>query len=87
MSAGAEASPTIGTHSRMLNLYNPVVIRLLRSPLQGLMSGSTMLITYAGRKTGKEYTTPVNYVRDGNEPLAVGSREHSWWRTLRGGPR
>lgn len=71
----------------MQKLYNPIVIRLLRSPLHGVMSGSTMLVTYAGRRSGKEYTTPVSYVRDGNDLLAVGSHEHSWWRNLRGGAR
>jgi hypothetical protein len=47
---------------RWQKLYNPIVSWLLRSPLQGLMSSSTMLITFAGRKSGKTYTTPVNYV-------------------------
>ena len=37
-----------------------------------------------GRKSGRTYTTPVNYVRDGDELLAVGSRRHSWWKNLRG---
>lgn len=66
-------------------LYNPIVIRLLRSPLHGVMSGSTMLVTYAGRRSGRKYTVPVNYVRAGNNLLVVGSREHSWWKNLRGG--
>ena len=69
----------------MQKLYNPAVIWLLRSPLHGLMSGSTMLITYTGRRSGKEYTTPISYMRDGEELLAVGAREHSWWKNLRGG--
>ena len=66
------------------NLYNPIVIRLLRSPLHGAMSKSTMLLTFTGLKSGRTYTTPVNYVRDGDELLAVGAREHSWWKNLSG---
>jgi deazaflavin-dependent oxidoreductase (nitroreductase family) len=66
-------------------LYNPFVVALLRSPLHGFMSGSTMLLTYAGRKSGKAYTTPVNYLRDGDTLLVVSSREHIWWKNLRGG--
>jgi len=70
---------------RWQRLYNPFVVALLRSPLHGFMSGSTMLLTCAGRKSGKAYTTPVNYLRDGNTLLVVSSREHIWWKNLRGG--
>ena len=70
---------------RWQKLYNPLVVTLLRSPLHGFMSNSTMLLTYTGRKSGKTYTTPVNYVQDGETLLAVGSCEHSWWKSLRGG--
>lgn len=66
-------------------LYNPIVIRLLRSPLHGLMSKSTMLLTYTGRKSGRIYTTPVNYGQDSSTLLTVASRNHSWWRNFRGG--
>jgi deazaflavin-dependent oxidoreductase (nitroreductase family) len=67
------------------DLYNPIVIWLLRSPLHGLMSGSTMLITFHGRKSGKSYTTPVNYVWDDRTLLVVSPRDRLWWRNLRGG--
>lgn len=70
---------------RIQRLYNPIVVALLRSPLHGAMSKSTMLLTYTGRKSGRTYTTPVNYVRNGDALLAVGSQEHSWWKNLRGG--
>lgn len=44
-----------------------------------------MLITYRGRRSGNEYTTPVNYVEDGDTLLVVSSRDHDWWKTLRSG--
>ena len=44
-----------------------------------------MLLTYTGRESGRTYTTPDNYVREGDDLLRVGSREHAWWRNLRGG--
>ena len=69
---------------QLQKLYNPLVLLLLRSPLHAAMSNSTMLLTFSGRKSGRTYTTPVNYVRDGDELLVVGSREHSWWKNLRG---
>jgi deazaflavin-dependent oxidoreductase (nitroreductase family) len=74
-----------GCPMRLQQLYNPLVLRLLRSPLHPAMSKATMLLTYTGRKSRRTYTTPVNYVRDGDELLVVGSREHSWWKNLRGG--
>jgi deazaflavin-dependent oxidoreductase (nitroreductase family) len=70
---------------RWQKLYNPIVIWLLRSPLHGLMSGSSMLITFSGRKSGKSYTTPVNYVWDDRTLLVVSPKDRLWWRNLRGG--
>jgi len=75
-----------GIHQvRLQKLYNPVVAAVLRSPLHGVMSDSVMLLTYRGRKSGKVFTTPISYVRDGGDILAVASRDHAWWRNLRGG--
>ena len=70
---------------RWQKLYNPIVSWLLRSPLQGLMSTSTMLITFSERKSGKTYTTPVNYVQDDHTLLVVSPKDRLWWRNLRGG--
>ena len=70
---------------RWQKLYNPIVRWLLRSPLHGLMSGSTMLITFYGHKSGKAYTTPVNYVWDDHTLLVVSRTDRLWWRNLRGG--
>jgi hypothetical protein len=43
-----------------------------------------MLITFTGRKSGKTYTTPVNYVWDDHTLLAVSPTDHLWWGNLRG---
>ncbi len=72
---------------RWQKLYNPIVSWLLRSPLHGLMSSSTMLITFSGRKSAKSYTTPVNYVWDDHTLLVVSPKDRLWWRNLRGGAR
>jgi deazaflavin-dependent oxidoreductase (nitroreductase family) len=66
-------------------LYNPLVMWLMRSPLHALMSGSVLLLTFEGRRSGRTYTTPANYVRDGEDMLLVAARDHSWWKNLRGG--
>ncbi len=70
---------------RLQKLYNPVVASILRSPLHGLMSKSVMLRTYRGRRSGRSITTPISYVQDGKDLLAVASRDHAWWKNLRGG--
>jgi deazaflavin-dependent oxidoreductase (nitroreductase family) len=64
---------------------NPVVRTLLRSPLHPLLSGSVLLITFTGRRTGRHYTTPVRYVRSGESIRCFSSPETLWWRNLRGG--
>jgi len=43
-----------------------------------------MLITIKGRKSGKEYTLPVNYVRSDGVFLVTSYRLRTWWRNLRG---
>lgn len=59
---------------------NPLIIWLLRSPLHRLLSKSTMLITYQGRKSGRQISVPVNYVRDGEQVLVLTLRRRTWWR-------
>lgn len=60
---------------------------VLRSPLHGMLSGGVVLITVTGRKSGKKYTTPVNYLRQGDVLRIVSLRNRTWWRNLRGGSR
>jgi deazaflavin-dependent oxidoreductase (nitroreductase family) len=62
---------------------NKMMTFILRSPLHHLVSKTTMLITFTGRKSGKRYTTPVSYVRENN---AVTLFTHGkWWKNLIGG--
>ena len=68
---------------RWQKLYNPMVSWLLRSPLHRLISSSTMLSSYTGRESGRTYTTPVNYVWDGDTLLVVSPRDRIWWKNLR----
>jgi deazaflavin-dependent oxidoreductase (nitroreductase family) len=58
---------------------------VLRSPLHGMLSNGMMLITVTGRKTGKKYTTPVEYFRENGNLWVMTSRDRTWWRNLRGG--
>jgi hypothetical protein len=66
---------------------NLLVIGLLRSPLHRPASGSLLLITYRGRRSGRRFTIPVMYAeRDGALTIFVGYPERKrWWRNLRVG--
>ena len=63
---------------------NDFVKFFLRTPLRIFM-GDTMLITVKGRKTGKEYTTPVGYFRENGNLWVLSSRNRTWWRNVKDG--
>lgn len=71
----------------MNKVANPIVKLLLRSPLHGWLSASVLLITYRGRKSGQEYTLPVQYVQDDDTIYIVPgyAEKKTWWRNLAGG--
>src|SRR5215472_2484030 len=48
----------------------------------GVMSRRLLLITFSGRKSGKQYTTPIRYVQRGNIVLLGEGRR--WWKNLCG---
>lgn len=56
---------------------------VLRSPAHGMVSKSVLLITFNGRKSGKTYTTPVDYSQDGDQVCFF--THANWWKNLRGG--
>ena len=65
--------------------FNPVVVRLLRSPLHWIASVGLCLVTVTGRKSGKRYTIPVGYQRDGDNLMILVSEasQKQWWRNYR----
>jgi hypothetical protein len=67
---------------RVGNLF---VVGLLRSPLHCLASGSLVLITYRGRRSGRCFTIPVMYAeREGTLTIFVGhSQRKRWWQNVR----
>jgi len=58
---------------------------ILRSPFHGILSNGMMLITVTGCKTGRKYTTPVEYFREANHLWVMTSRNRTWWRNLQRG--
>lgn len=64
---------------------NDFIKILLHSPLQGVFSGSLMLITVTGRRSGRAITTPVNYYSEGDTLWVLSNRNRNWWRNVCGG--
>ncbi|HZE16177.1 MAG TPA: nitroreductase/quinone reductase family protein [Mycobacterium sp.] len=62
---------------------NRLVKGVLRSPLHRVMSKNTMLLTFTGRKSGKEYVIAIRYLRDGERVVCF--TDSRWWFNLRGG--
>ena len=68
----------------VFKVMNPIMKALLRSRLHSLMSGSLMLITYTGCKTGKQYTIPIGYFEWEEDELMSFSSAR-WWTNIRDG--
>lgn len=71
----------------MKTIANPFMKTILRTPLHPLMSKSIAVVTVTGRKTGKKYSLPVNYLLDGDIVWIISMRDRNWWKNLRGGAR
>jgi len=56
---------------------------VLRSPMHSVVSKTVLLISFTGRKSGKTYTTPVDYSQDGDQVTIFTHAD--WWKNLRGG--
>ena len=69
----------------IFKVMNPIMKGLLRSPLHRLLSGTLMLLTYTGCKTGKQYTIPIGYFVWGKGELMSFSSAR-WWTNLRSSP-
>lgn len=63
---------------------NSVVEKILTSPAHRILSRSTVLIRYRGRRSGTEYTTPVQYAdaHVGYVVLVGKPETKTWWRNF-----
>ena len=66
----------------MFGVLNPVIKALLRSPLHGLLSHELMVLSFTGRKSGKQYAVPVSYLQRDNRLYF--SCLAGWWQNLPG---
>jgi deazaflavin-dependent oxidoreductase (nitroreductase family) len=70
---------------RIMSRLSPAVVWLLRSPLHPLASWGLILVTVTGVRTGRAYTIPVGYQRDGDglTVLVSHASRKRWWRNYR----
>ena len=64
---------------------NDLIIFLLHSPLHRLISNQLLLLTYTGRKSGKQVSVPLGYVRQGNTILLL--TDHAWYKNVQTNPQ
>src|SRR3954470_7610980 len=68
---------------RLVNLMNPLVRALLRSPVHAAMDRAVLILHVIGRRTGHRYDIPVSYVQlDGRFVVVT---QHTWRANLPGG--
>jgi hypothetical protein len=62
---------------------NRVVLPLVR---RGVGTGSLAVVTYTGRRSGRTFSFPVGYRRDGDRVwIGIGApAQKSWWRNFLG---
>lgn len=65
-------------------LVNPAISRLLGSRLHFLLSDGTLILTVSGRKSGRRYDVPVNWVPTGEGVLVcfTGKGWSGWWKNV-----
>jgi len=70
---------------RWVHPLNPLIVRLLHSPLHGLASRGLMTISYRGRRSGRRITLPVGYQHHGEriDVLVSKAPGKTWWRNFR----
>ncbi|MGY0501720.1 nitroreductase/quinone reductase family protein [Nocardia sp. FBN12] len=76
---------------RGLRGMNAGVVALTEAPVIGKVLGKSFAqISYVGRRSGRTFTTPVNYRRSGEEYVigAAMPDKKKWWRNFlgEGGP-
>jgi F420H(2)-dependent quinone reductase len=69
----------------MARRANTLIRPLLSSPLHRVLSGRLMLLTYTGRKSGRQFTVPIGYF-DWDPGTVLSMSSHLIWIVnLRGG--
>jgi deazaflavin-dependent oxidoreductase (nitroreductase family) len=78
---------------RFVVWLNVALYKLTRGRLGGRAAGQSILLLHStGRKSGKSYTTPLNFYRDGDNYVIVasnwgGDRHPGWFHNIMHQPR
>jgi hypothetical protein len=67
----------------LINLANPAILALLRSPVHAALDRSLLVVEIVGSKTGRHYDIPVGYADLDGELIVI--TQHSWRANVRGG--
>jgi len=86
------ASPLARTGQRLVTGAHAFLYRLTGGAIGGTMFNSpVLLLTTTGRKSGKQRTAPLLYIKDGDNLAIIASnggadRPPTWWLNLKGNP-
>jgi hypothetical protein len=62
---------------------NTLMTWMLTTPgIQAMVGQGVALLSFTGRKTGKTYTIPVSYQREGDTVTVITKRVRNWWRNF-----
>lgn len=80
---GKQPGPRRKPPKLLMKVMNPLMKRRLNGTNPGKMADVLLLLTFTGRKSGKQFTTPVGYHLDGDDVMLF---THSpWWKNMEGG--
>lgn len=73
-----------GEGRKKMPIGNAIVKMVLTSPLHRMLSASTDIIRYTGRRTDRVITTPTQYAKCGDDIVIMVGRSASkqWWRNF-----
>ncbi len=67
---------------------NSMMKVMLHTPgLQRVVGQAIALLSFTGRRSGTRYTTPITYLRDGDEVVVITKRFRTWWKNLQDEPQ
>lgn len=84
--------PVNPTVMKVLSRSHTFWYRLSNGLLGGNMMGTPiLLLTHTGRKSGRRFTTPLQYLRDGDNVVLIASNaghtfQAQWYRNLKANP-
>ena len=63
---------------------NVPITAMLRSSLHGFGSKHLCILNFRGRESGRDLSTPLSFVRDGDVVRLLSSHKTKWWKNFVG---